>query len=156
MEKKLIIKGHQNNPFVKFWNWGWNIYYKNPQIWNYLIAGLLTTVVSLVVYFVLTRTILNHNNPIQLQIANVISWICAITFAYITNRIFVFKSKNKNILQEIVRFIEARVASLLMDMFCMFMIVTVLSLNDVIGKIVSQIVVTVTNYILSKVFVFKK
>ena len=101
MEKKLIIKGHQNNPFVKFWNWGWNIYYKNPQIWNYLIAGLLTTVVSLVVYFVLTHTILDPNNPILLQIANVVSWICAITFAYITNRIFVFKSKNKNILQEI-------------------------------------------------------
>ena len=156
MEKKLIIKGHDNNPFVKFWNWGWNIYYKNPQIWNYLIAGLLTTVVSLVVYFVLTRTILDPNNPILLQIANVVSWICAITFAYITNRIFVFKSNNKNILQEIVRFIEARVASLLMDMFCMLMIVTVLSLNDIIGKIVSQIVVTITNYILSKIFVFKK
>lgn len=59
MEKKLIIKGHDKNPFVKFWNWGWGIYYKNPEIWNYLIVGLLTTVVSLVTYFIATRTILN-------------------------------------------------------------------------------------------------
>jgi putative flippase GtrA len=156
MQKKLIIKGHDNNPFVKFWNWGWNIYYKNPEIWNYIIVGLLTTIVSLFVYYVCTRTFLNPNDATQLQIANIISWVCAVLFAYITNRVFVFNSKNKNILQEFVRFVESRIASLFMDMFCMFLVVTVLSLNDLIGKIVSQIVVTITNYILSKLFVFKK
>ena len=44
-DKKLIIKGHDKNPLVKFWNWGWGIYYKNVEFWNYVIVGLLTTVV---------------------------------------------------------------------------------------------------------------
>lgn len=156
MEKKLIIKGHDKNPFVKFWNWGWNIYYKNVEFWNYIIVGLLTTIVSFIVYFGVTRTILNPNDALQLQIANIISWIVAVLFAYITNRVFVFKSKNKNIVSEFSMFVISRIASLLMDMFCMFMIVSVFSLSDVIGKIVSQVVVTIANYVLSKLFVFKK
>lgn len=156
MEKKLIIKGHDKNPFVMFWNWGWNIYYKNVEFWNYIIVGLLTTIVSLIVYFGLTRTVLNIDIPIQLQIANITSWIVAVLFAYITNRIFVFKSKNKKIVSEFAMFVVSRIASLLMDMFCMFMIVSVFSLSDIIGKIVSQVVVTIANYIFSKIFVFKK
>ena len=156
MEKRLIIKGHDKNQFVKFWNFCWNIYYKNPEIWNYIIVGLLTTVVSLVTYFVVTRTILNPNNPFELQVANIVSWIFAVVFAYFANRVYVFNSKNKNIGLELIKFVGTRIASLLMDMFCMFMIVTVFSLSDVIGKIVSQVVVTVANYVLSKLFVFKK
>lgn len=153
---KLIIKGHDKNPLVKFWNWGWGIYYKNPEVWNYIIVGLLTTVVSLTIYFIVTRTFLDPSKDIELQIANVISWVFAVAFAYVTNRVFVFKSKNKKIIQEILAFVASRIASLFMDMGCMFVIVTLLSLSDVFGKIVSQIVVIVANYILSKIFVFKK
>ena len=156
MEKKLIIKGHDKNPFVKFWNWGWGIYYKNPEIWNYLIVGLLTTVVALLVYFVCTRTFLDASNPVQLQVANIISWVAAVIFAYFTNRIFVFKSTNKNKLSEFTKFVGSRIISLFMDMAVMFLIVTVLSFEDFIGKIVSQVVVTIANYILSKLFVFNK
>lgn len=156
MEKKLIIKGHDKNPFVKFWNWGWEIYYKNPEIWNYLIVGLLTTVVSLVTYFIATRTILDPTVELELQIANIISWVFAVAFAYVTNRIFVFKSKNKNIFSELSKFVGSRVASLLMDMAIMFVIVSLMGLSDVIGKVVSQVVVTIANYILSKLLVFTK
>lgn len=156
MEKKLIIKGHDKNPFVKFWNWGWGIYYKNPEVWNYLIVGLLTTVVSLVTYFIATRTILNPEKEIELQIANIISWVFAVAFAYVTNRVFVFKSKNKNIISELAKFIGSRVASLIMDMLIMLIIVSIMGLSDVIGKIVSQIVVTIANYVLSKLLVFTK
>ena len=117
MEKRLIIKGHDKNPLVKFWNWGWNIYYKNPEIWNYLIVGFLTTVVSFIVYFGLTRTVLNPNDAIQLQIANVISWIVAVIFAYVTNRIFVFNSKSKDYMKEITSFVSGRVVTLLVGMF---------------------------------------
>lgn len=156
MEKKLIIKGHDKNPFVKFWNWGWGIYYKNPEIWDYLIVGLLTTVVSLVTYFIATRTILDPTIELELQIANIISWVFAVAFAYVTNRIFVFKSKNKNIFSELSKFVGSRVASLLMDMAIMFVIVSLMGLSDVIGKVVSQVVVTIANYILSKLLVFTK
>lgn len=153
---KLIIEGHEKNPLVKFWNWGWGIYYKNPEVWNYIIVGILTTIVSLSTYFIVTRTFLDPSIDLELQLANIISWVFAVVFAYVTNRIFVFKSKNKNILGEIVAFVLSRVASLFMDMGCMFLIVSVLSLSDVVGKIVSQVVVTVANYFLSKILVFKK
>lgn len=155
-DKKLIIKGHDNNILVKFWNWGWGIYYKNPEIWNYLIVGFLTTVVSIVTYIGLTRTILDASVPIELQIANVVSWIISVTFAYITNRVFVFKSKSKNIMLELSKFVGSRILSLLMDIGIMFLFVTVLGIKDIIGKLVSQIVVIVANYILSKLLVFKK
>lgn len=132
------------------------IYHKYEEIINYLIVGLLTTVVSLATYFVCTSTFLNPQNKIELQIANIISWIFAVTFAYFTNRIFVFKSKEKNVIKEASTFVGSRILSLLMDMFTMFIIVSVLHLNDKIGKLVSQVIVTIANYVLSKIFVFKK
>jgi len=76
-------------------------------------------------------------------------------FAYFTNRVFVFKSKEKNMLKEASTFVVSRILSLFMDMFTMFIIVSVLHLNDKIGKLVSQVIVTIANYILSKLFVFK-
>lgn len=133
-----------------------DIYHKYEEIINYLIVGVLTTVVSLATYFICTSTILSPENKIELQIANIISWIFAVTFAYFTNRIFVFKSKEKNIVREASTFVGSRILSLFMDMFTMFIIVSVLHLNDKIGKLVSQVIVTIANYVLSKIFVFKK
>lgn len=129
---------------------------KYREIVMYLIFGVLTTVVSLVVYYLLVCTILNPNNGLQLQLANIISWIASVTFAYFTNRTLVFESKNKNKLKEAGSFVLSRVATLIMDMAIMFIGVTLLSGNDKIIKIVSQVVVIVSNYIFSKLFVFKK
>ena len=125
------------------------------EVISYLIVGVLTTVVSFVTYFVLTRTFFDPDNAVKLQIANIISWIAAVAFAYITNRIFVFESKNKNIFLEIVLFVAARLLSLAMDMGCMFIVVTLLKRSDLIGKLVSQVVVTIANYVLSKLIVFR-
>ncbi len=159
-KNKLIIEGHDKNPLVKFWNWGWNIYYKNPEIWNYLIVGVLTTVVSLAIKWGLLFTILDAKNGFQVQVAVIVSWIGAIIFAYITNRIFVFKSKSKNYLKEISSFVLGRVATLLMEMFIMWFFVTLLKLNSdnwvLVFTLVCQVLVTIFNYILSKLFVFKK
>lgn len=132
------------------------LYTKYEEIINYLIVGVLTTVVSLATYFICTETFLDPNKKLELQIANIISWVFAVAFAYFTNRKYVFKSKNKNMLKEASSFVVSRILSLLMDMFTMFIIVSVLHLNDKIGKLVSQVIVTVANYILSKLFVFKK
>lgn len=132
------------------------LYKKYEEIINYLIVGVLTTVVSLAAYYLCVFTFLNPKNGMELQIANLISWVCAVTFAYITNRIFVFKSKNKNIIKEILSFTSSRVITLLMDMFIMFLMVTIMHFNDKIAKLVVQVVVTIGNYILSKLFVFSK
>ena len=69
------------------------LYFKYKEIINYLIVGGLTTVVSLVTYYLCVLTFLDPGHPVQLQIANVISWIFAVTFAYFTNRKYVFESK---------------------------------------------------------------
>ena len=126
------------------------------EIVRYLIVGVLTTVVSLVIYYGLVYTILNPDNPIMLQIANMISWIISVIFAYITNRIFVFKSESKNKLKEATSFVGSRLLTLFLDMGIMFLGVTILNKNDKIMKLISQVLVIVLNYILSKLFVFKK
>ena len=111
------------------------LYLKYKEIVNYLIVGVLTTLVGLGVYYGLVFTILDPKNPIQLQVANIISWIAAVTFAYFTNRRFVFESKSENVLNEAARFYLARVGTLLMDMGIMFAGVTLMGLNDKYGKL---------------------
>lgn len=132
------------------------LYLKYKEIINYLIFGVLTTIVSLVTYYICVYTILAPDNAVQLQIANVISWIISVAFAYITNRKFVFESKEKNKIKEASKFVTSRIATLLMDMVIMYVGVTVLKFNDKIMKLISQVVVIVMNYILSKILVFKK
>ena len=131
------------------------LYLKYKEVINYLIFGILTTVVSLAVYYISVFTFLNPENAIQLQIANILSWIAGVTFAYFTNRKFVFESKEKNKLKEAGKFVLARVITLIMDMLIMWLGVTVLHLNDKIIKLISQVVIIVSNYIFSKLFVFK-
>lgn len=122
----------------------------------YIVFGVLTTVVSLITYYICVGTFLNAENAIQLQIANIIAWIVSVAFAYITNRKFVFESTNKNKLGEATKFVTSRIATLLMDMLIMFLGVTLLEFNDGIIKLISQVIVIVANYVFSKIFVFKK
>lgn len=133
-----------------------NLYKKYKEIINYLIVGVLTTVVSLAVYYISVFTFLNPDNSIQLQIANILSWIAGVAFAYFTNRKYVFESKEKNKLKEASKFVFARVVTLIMDMIIMWIGVTLLHRNDKIIKLISQVVIIVSNYVFSKIFVFKK
>ena len=133
-----------------------SLYKRYKEIVNYLIVGGLTTVVSLGVYYGCVLTILDPEVAVQLQAANIISWIAAVTFAYFTNRKFVFESKNENKLKEATAFYGSRVTTLLIDMGCMFLMVTLLGWNDKIAKLIVQVIVTVANYVLSKFIVFRK
>ena len=132
------------------------LFNKYKEIIMYLIFGVLTTVISLIVYYALTYTILNPNNSIYLQIANILSWIAGVLFAYFTNRKYVFESKNKNKLKEFISFVGARVTTLILDMIIMGVGVSLLHGNDKILKLISQVLVIVGNYVLSKLIVFKK
>lgn len=133
----------------------WEIYKKHEEIINYLIVGVLTTIVSLFFYYASTRTFLDPSNPFQLQVANLIKWITGVLFAYVTNRIFVFKSKNKDIKKEFITFSSSRVATLFLDMIVMGILVTKFGMNDLVANLISLVLVTIANYILSKIFVFK-
>ena len=64
-----------------------DLYFKYHEIINYLIFGVLTTIVGLGTYYLFSMTILNPDNPIELQITNVLSWIFAVTFAQSYKRI---------------------------------------------------------------------
>ena len=136
------------------WEKTGKLYRKYEEIVNYLIAGVLTTIVSLAAYYICVLTFLDPAVPFELQAANVISWILAVAFAYGINRSFVFKSKSENRLMEALRFVGSRVTTLLMDMAVMYVFMTLLGGSDKIGKLFSQAVVMAGNYLLSKLFVF--
>ncbi len=132
------------------------LYKAHKEIIRYLIVGGLTTVVSMVLYYGSIWTFLDAKDPIELQIANVLSWIGAVLFAYVTNRIFVFESKSTSVFKEFTSFVGSRVLTLLLDMGTMYVLVTVLAVNENISKIFAMVLVTVGNYVISKIFVFKK
>lgn len=134
------------------------LYIKHKEIINYLIVGILTTFVSLSTYFLTINVILPEKSDLNVQISNIISWICAVTFAYYTNRIYVFQSssKNKEKVKEIIKFFTSRILSLIIDMFFMYILYSVLKVNDSISKLIVQVVVTILNYIFAKMVVFNR
>lgn len=129
---------------------------KYKEIINYLLFGVLTTIVNLLTYYLLIYTILNPNNTLELQISNIIAWFISVTFAYITNKIYVFESKTKKTLYEIFKFFSSRLTTLFLDMTLMFIFVSILNFNDKITKLIVAIIIIILNYIISKLFVFKK
>ena len=138
------------------------LYKKYEEIINYLIVGGLTTVVAIGLKLLLLFTILDQTNGLELQIAEIISWFLAVLFAYITNRIFVFKSKTKGSksVKEIINFFKGRILTQVIQMFIMYIFVTLLKLDSnfwiLFFTLVCQIMQVVLNYIISKLLVFKK
>ena len=131
-----------------------NLYKKYEEIINYILVGGITTVISILSYF-LIRTILKSDTSLNVQISTVFSWIVAVTFAYFANRIFVFKSNNSKKIES-VKFITSRIMSLLIEMLVMLILTAVLKINDKIAKILVQFIIVILNYLFSKIFVFKK
>ena len=130
------------------------------KVWNYLIVGELTTVLAVTTTLVLLKTVFDQTDGLQLQLAEIVSWIIAVLFAYITNRIFVFKSKDKNIIREFISFTSGRITTQLIQMLIRFIFVTLLALNAegcvLCFTLICQVMQIILNYIISKLFVFKK
>ena len=132
------------------------LFRKYRELIAYVIVGGLTTVVSMALYYGSTWAFLDGSDALQVQIANVISWIGAVAFAYVTNRVFVFQSHSTAVFREIVSFVSSRVLTLLLDMGCMWLMVTAIGVDHRIAKLVSMVLVTVGNYVISKLLVLKK
>ncbi len=122
----------------------------NEQI-LYLIFGVLTTVVSVASFY-----FFNHFLHFGWKLSNVISWIMAVSFAYFTNRKYVFESKEENLIKEVSSFFASRLATLGIDMLAMYIFIEIIKISNTKAKLIVQIIVIVLNYILSKVWVFKK
>lgn len=130
------------------------LFNKYKEVINYLIFGVLTTIVNYVSYLILAKVF-----NVNYLASTVISQIISIIFAYVTNKIFVFESKTTNtkeLIKEMVSFFGFRGISLLLDMAFMYIFVDVLNLNDAIMKLVSNVLIVIANYVFSKLFVFKK
>ena len=122
---------------------------------NYLIVGVLTTIVSWAAY-ALCKLVMDVDNAVMMQIAVIIRWVAGVVFGYFTNRRFVFKSKNPDMLKEAAGFASSRLVTLFLDMFVMWLLPTIFHVNDWIATFISAVLVTVMNYIFSKFIVFRK
>ncbi len=157
MERKEIKKIKINEIDIKHLNINTikGLYLEYKEIINYLIFGVLSTVVNFASYFIFAK--LFHIDEV---VSSGLSWFCAVLFAYITNKIFVFESKTKTVkefIKEMMSFFACRVLSgILCDVGTFALMVKVLNINDVIAKIVTQIMVVILNYVLSKLVIFKK
>ena len=120
----------------------------------YVIFGVFTFLTNLVTYLVCTRLF-----SIDILISNSIAWIVSVVFAYITNKIFVFESKETRleyILKEFSSFVGCRIFSGVVELMIIFVMATLAGINDLVVKIVTNVVVIVLNYVCSKLIIFKK
>ncbi len=129
---------------------------KYKEIISYLFFGFLAFLINLGVYYALTYTILDPNKPLCLAIANIIAWITCVTFAYLTNRKYVFESTNQSKAKELIIFYKYRLLTLGIEIISMYLLVNRLNLSNKIIKPIIQILIIILNYIFSKIFVFKK
>ena len=120
----------------------------------YGIFGVLTTVINIAVYAVCYKYAGIPNIP-----SNIIAWVVAVIFAFITNKLFVFDSKDMSMsvmIPELIKFMAARLATLGVDTLIMFIGVDVMDGPAIIIKAASNIIVIILNYVLSKLVVFRK
>ena len=128
------------------------LYKRYKEILMYLIFGGLTTLVNIIGYFLLARIC-------KIVVSTVLALIISILFAYVTNKIFVFESKTntkKELLKEIISFFGCRAFTGIIDVAFMYVTVDIFDLNDMIMKVISNIVVIIVNYVFSKLIIFKK
>lgn len=127
---------------------------KHWDIFSYLIFGVLTTVVNYIVYLPLLNIL-----QLSAALSNVIAWAAAVSFAYVTNKPFVFKSHDwslRTVIPELSKFVSCRVASGAMETATIFVAVDMLGWNGNIWKLVTSVMVVILNYVFSKLIVFRK
>lgn len=133
------------------------IYYKYEEKWLYLVFGCLTTLISIVTKLIVFGVI--QGEPKWESTAGVvISWIFAVTFAFFTNKKYVFKNvteTREEFWKVFVSFYGARLATFVMEELIFVVCCDVMNMNKTIITFVSQVVIFVANYVLSKIFVFK-
>ena len=130
---------------------------KYREIIVYLIVGVLTTVVSWGAAFLGKLFLDVEGSSLQNFINNTISWVVGVLFAYPLNRKWVFQSTNPQVMKEFLGFASSRISTWIMDIVIMWFTVNILNMNYWIGKIfISAVVVTIANYVFSKLLIFKK
>ena len=130
------------------------LYLKYKEVINYLFFGGCTFLVSVVSFYLFNKVLFLNEH-----LSNILSWILAVLFAYITNKTCVFESKTtskKELLKEISSFFTARLLTLGIEELILLIFVNIFKFDAMIVKIFAQVIVILANYVLSKLFVFKK
>lgn len=120
----------------------------------YIFFGGITTLINIVSYY-LFYNVFNVSNVTS----NIIAWFLSVIFAFATNKIWVFNSKSwdaKIAIKELVSFISVRLLTGVFDTSVMYIGVDLFKFNSLIMKILSNLIVLISNYIGSKFFIFKK
>jgi putative flippase GtrA len=148
-----VVTGFFREIVVNMFNKLIRLYQKHREVVSYLFFGGLTTLVSLTVryscYFL----------GIELNLAQTISWICAVTFAFFVNKIFVFRNKSvkkSDWFKQAGQFYSARLTTLLLELGFMNLTVRVFAWSEFAMILVVQVFILVGNYLLSKFWIFKK
>lgn len=126
---------------------------KHWDILTYLFFGGLTTVVNYLIYLPCYNLL-----GISASVSNVIAWVVAVAFAYLTNKPFVFRSHDwsaKTVLPELTKFVGCRVGSGLLETGIIFLTVDILAWNGNVMKLITSVLVVILNYFGSKLLVFK-
>jgi putative flippase GtrA len=135
------------------------LFEKHREIIVYLIVGVLTTVVAWAVRFLWNFVFYAgtaHPNPVQTTILTIVEFVAGVSFAYPTNRKWVFRSTNPNILKEAAGFVSARLTTLGIQMLLNLVIINLLHVNFYVATVVIGIIVVILNYVFSKLLVFRK
>lgn len=126
---------------------------KYAEIYMYLIIGVFTTLLSLVLYTILSKL------GFSVSTSNIISNIIAIVFAFITNSIFVFRYKFTSIKLLLIKFFQfsfLRIVIMFLETIALIFIVDYLDFNKYISKFITTILIIIINYIISKYIIYKK
>lgn len=124
------------------------------DILSYLVFGVMTTVVNYAVYLPIYNLL-----GLSAAVSNVIAWVAAVAFAFLTNKPFVFKSHDwsaKTVIPELTKFVSCRIASGAMETVILLLTVDLLGWNGNIWKLITQVLVVILNYVTSKLVVFRK
>ncbi len=142
-------------------------YIKNKSVLLYLFFGGLTTLVSILTFWLaelfirpdFNVSIFGSMYSAKVVLSNAISWICAVLFAFFTNRIWVFYSPTDSwtgFFKQMTAFFGGRFATFLLETAILVVFVSILNFNEMLMKIIAQLVVLVSNYVISKLIVFRK
>ena len=134
-----------------------SLFERYKELVLYGVVGVMTTVINLGIFYI--ASLFLGKELIAINIANMLAWVGGVSFAFIANKLVVFKSKSfekGKLIKEILSFVAARVASLGVEVLVLNVGIGLLGINEMVCKVVAQVGIILMNYVLSKYIIFKK
>lgn len=134
-----------------------SLFERYKELVLYGVVGVMTTVINLGIFYI--ASLFLGKELIAINIANILAWVGGVSFAFIANKLVVFKSKSfekGKLIKEILSFVAARVASLGFEVLVLNVGIGLLEIDEMVCKVVAQVGIILMNYVLSKYIIFKE